>query len=191
MPPDREANDLTKTPGLTPAYLNGFSPNTDKLSHLLKLGQKALENDTAEVNTLTAEVKTFSADVVGLSGSGSEQVDKIRTAAEKIAKQVKDMTGGVLMVHEMMPVLYVVEAYLKDVLIYAAGIDTSLMERSGLTVPYQDAVNAKSIEELRLEFRTKWARSFVDNDGPTTWIESLEAIGARGYRPETVSEMET
>ena len=34
--------------------------------------------------------------------------------------------------HEMMPVLFVtiVEAYLKDVLIYAAGIDASLMDRT-------------------------------------------------------------
>ena len=35
----------------------------------------------------------------------------------------------------------VVEAYLKDVFIYASGIDASLMDRTGQTVTYQDAVN--------------------------------------------------
>jgi len=58
-------------------------------------------------------------------------------------------------------------------------------------ITYQDALNAKSIEELKLKFRPKWARRFVDNGGPTKWIESLKAMGATGYRPETVSHMET
>jgi hypothetical protein len=120
--------------------------------------QKAVENHTAEV-------KTVSAGLVGLSGTGSEHVDKIRTIAEELLKQVTDLTGGVLIVHEMMPVLFVtiVEAYLKDVLIYAAGIDTSLMDHTKERITYQDVLNAKSIEELKLKFRPKWARRFVDN----------------------------
>jgi hypothetical protein len=186
MPPDCEDNDQTKTPERTPAYHNGFGPNTDKLRHLLKFGQKAVEN-------CTAEVKTLSAGIVGLSGPGGEQADKIRTSVKELLKQVTDLTGGVLIVHEMMPVLFVaiVEAYLKDVIIFATGLDATIMERTGQTKTYQEVVNAKSLEELILEFRTEWARSFVDNGGPTTWIETLERWGARGYRPETVSQMET
>ncbi len=65
------------------------------------------------------------------------------------------------------------------------------MERTGQTKTYQDAVNAKSLEELILEFRTEWARSFVDNGGPTAWTRRLEKMGASHYRPETVSQMET
>jgi hypothetical protein len=193
MPPDCEDNDQTQTPERTPAYKDGFGPNTDKLRHLLRLGQRALENDTAKVKTLTADMKTLSAGVVGLSGPVGEQVDKIRAVAEELGKQATDIVGGVLIVHEMMPVLFVtiVEAYLKDVLIYAAGIDASLMDRTGQTLTYPEALNAKSLEEVLIEFRSKRARSFVDNGGPTTWIESLEAMGARGYRRETVSQMET
>ena len=95
--------------------------------------------------------------------------------------------------HEMMPVLFVtiVEAYLKDVLIYAAGIEASLMDRTGQILTYPEALSAKSLEEVLIEFRSKGARSFVDNGGPTTWIETLERWGARGYRSETVTEMET
>jgi hypothetical protein len=180
------ANDQTEPPERTPAYQNGFDPNTEKLRHLLMVLQKAVENHTAEL-------KTVSAGLVGLSGTGSEQVDKIRTVTEELLKQVTNLTGSVLIVHEMIPVLFVtiVEAYLKDVLIYAAGIDASLMDRTGQTLTYPEALNAKSLEEVLIEFRSKRARSFVDNGGPTTWIESLEAMGARGYRPETVSEMET
>src|SRR5207344_1496170 len=110
------------------------------------------------------------------------QAEKIRTIAKEILKQVTDLTGGVLIVHEMIPVLFVavVEAYLKDVLIYAAGIDASLMDRTGQTLTYPEALNAKSLEEVLIEFRSKRARSFVDNGGPTTWIKTLERWGATG-----------
>jgi hypothetical protein len=33
MPTDCKDNDQTQTPEHTPAYLNGFSPNTEKLRH--------------------------------------------------------------------------------------------------------------------------------------------------------------
>ena len=179
-------SDQTQTPEHTPAYDNGFGPNADKLGHILRFSTKATEKCMAELNAL-------SAGLVGLRGPGGEQVEKIRTITEEFVKQVTDFTSGILASHEMMPVLSVtiVEAYLKDVLIYAAGVDSTLMERSKQTMTYQDALNAKSIEELKLEFRPKWARSFVDNGGPTKWIKRLKRWGARGYHPETVSQMET
>ena len=125
MPPDCEDSDPTQTPERTPAYLNGFGPNTDRLSHLLGFSQKAIKSHTDEV-------KAFSTGLVGLRGPGGEQAEKILTVTKEILKEVTDLTGGVLMIHEMMPVLFVtvVEAYLKDVLIYAAGIDTSVMDRT-------------------------------------------------------------
>jgi hypothetical protein len=186
MPPDCEDSDQTQTPERTPAFHNGFGPNTEKLRHLLKFSQKATEN-------YTAELKTLSTGLVGLRGPGGEQAEKIRTIVKEVAKQVTDLTGGVLAIHEMMPVLFVavVEAYLKDVLIFATGLDTTIMEGTGQTKTFQEAVNAKSLEELILEFRTEWARSFVDNGGPTTWTKRLEKMGASHYRPETVSQMET
>lgn len=117
---------------------------------------------------------------------------KIRAITKEVAKQVTDFAGGVLVIHEMMPVLFVaiVEAYLKDVLIYAAGIDSSLAQRTGHSATYQEALDAKSLEDLKLKLRSKWARSFVDNGGPTTWIKKFESMGASGYRPETVGQME-
>ena len=186
MPPYREDNDKTQMRERTPAYDNGFGPNTDKLHHLLVFSQNAVKNYTTELTAL-------STNLAGLRAPESAQADKIRTLTEEILKHVKELTGGVLAIHEMMPVLFVavVEAYLKDVLIFAAGIDTTLMERTEQSATYQDALNAKSLEELILGFRSKWARRFVDNGGPTRWIKSLEAMGVRGYRPETVRQMET
>jgi hypothetical protein len=185
MPPDCEDSDQTQTPERTPAYHNGFGPNTDKLGHILRFSQKAVEN-------YTAEVKTLSTGLVGLRGPGGEQAEKILTITKEIAKQVTDFAGGVLVIHEMMPVLFVaiVEAYLKDVLIYAAGIDSSLAQRTGQSATYQEALDAKSLEDLKLKLRSKWARTFVDNGGPTTWIKKFESMGASGYRPETVGQME-
>jgi hypothetical protein len=169
----------------TPTYVNGFGPNTDKLSHLLAFSQNAITNYMTKLAGLWPTLE-------GLSGSQAPQVDKLKTIVQEIHKHVTELTGGVLAIHEMMPVIFVavVEAYLKDVLIFAAGIDTSLMDCTGQTVTYQDALNAKSLEELLIELRSKWARTFVDSGGPTTWIGSLEAMGARGYLPETVSQME-
>ena len=186
MQPQCEDSDQTQTPERTPAFHNGFGPNTGKLGHILKFSQKAVEK-------YTAELKTLSTGLVGLRGPGGEQAQKIRAITKGVAKQVTDFTGGMLAIHEMMPVLFVaiVEAYLKDVLIFATGLDTTIMEGTGLTKTYQDAVNAKSLEELILEFRTEWARSFVDNGGPTTWTKRLEKMGAGHYRPETVGQMET
>ena len=63
MPPDCEDSDQTQTPERTPAFRNGFGPNTDKLGHILKFSQKATEK-------YTAELKTLSTGLVGLRGPG-------------------------------------------------------------------------------------------------------------------------
>ena len=41
------------------------------------------------------------------------------------------------------------------------------------------------------EFRSKWARTFIESGGPARWINDLEAMGARGYRSDTAERMET
>ena len=40
MQPDCEDSDHTQTPERTPAFHNGFRPNTDKLGHILSFSQK-------------------------------------------------------------------------------------------------------------------------------------------------------
>jgi len=113
--------------------------------------------------------------------------------AEEALKHTSELTGGILTIHELMPVLIVaiVEAYLKDVLVYAAGIDDTLMEHTEQTASYQDALRARNLEDLILEFRSNWARKFVDTRGPARWMKRLEAMDARGYQPDTLGLMES
>jgi hypothetical protein len=173
----------------TPPYNNSFSPNTEKLRHLLNFLTIAVTEYQAR---LTAQVTDVSAKVASLTPPIGE-ANEIIKSLEGLVEAMNELVGGVLVVNEVMPVLFVavVEAYLKDVLIFAAGVDASLMERTEQMVPYKNALNADSLEDLMLDFRSKWARKFVDSGGPTHWIESLEAMGARGYGSDTAAQMET
>jgi hypothetical protein len=173
----------------TPPYNNSFSPNTEKLRHLLNFLTIAVTEYQAR---LTAQVTDVSAKVASLTPPIGE-ANEIIKSLEGLVEAMNELVGGVLVVNEVMPVLFVavVEAYLKDVLIFAAGVDASLMERTEQTVPYKNALKADSLEDLMLDFRSKWARKFVDSGGPTHWIESLEAMGARGYGSDTAAQMET
>src|SRR5437667_6009869 len=56
MQPQCEDSDQTQTPEHTPAYHGSFGPNTDKLQHLVRFSRKAIENHTAQVNTLSTEL---------------------------------------------------------------------------------------------------------------------------------------
>jgi hypothetical protein len=109
-----------------------------------------------------------------------------------LLEPVKQFTGGLLTVREWIPVLLVttVEAYLKDVRIYAAKVDPAIMESSEQSASYAEVIRARSIEELTEELQSRWARKFVDDGGPDRWIKRLSKMGARGYRPETGNEME-
>jgi hypothetical protein len=127
----------------------------------------------------------------------AEMMDNLlQRLSDTLLKPSNQFTGGLLTVREWLPVLLVttVEAYLEDVLIYAAKIDPAIME-SRSKVPYANVVSARSLEELKQELREKlpprWARNFRDDGGPDSRIEQLTKMGARGYRPETAKEMET
>jgi hypothetical protein len=120
----------------------------------------------------------------------------IQKLSDTLCKPIQQFTDGFLTVREWIPVLTVtiVETYLKEVLIYAASMDTSIMESSEQPAPsasHAEVMRAGSVEGLTKELRSQWARNFVDRGGPTRWIERLAKMGAREYRPETAKEMET
>ena len=77
--------------------------------------------------------------------------------------------------YDWVPVLLVttVEAYLKDVLIFAAKTDPSIMESSNQSASYTEVLRARSIGELTEELQSRWARNFVDDGGPDRWIKRL------------------
>jgi hypothetical protein len=162
----------------TPAYNDGFSPNTEKLSHILRFNTKAVQGYFADVKAALSAV------------DAAAQTNP--AAVKRVLSDMLDALNGVLANHEFLPVLMVAitEAYLKDVLVYAAGIDPTLMERSEQSALYNDLLNATSLEDAKEQLRRKWARSFTYGRGPAAWIKSLQKMGAHGYRTETSGAME-
>lgn len=186
MSPFPEHGDEVKKQKRTPAYKNSFGPNTDKLLHLLRFS-------TTATQSYFPQLKAISPTIGALSPADADYVEKLQKVAEESAEQTTELVGGILAIHELMPVLIVaiVEAYFKDVLVYATGIDHTLMVRTEQTASYQDVLSARNLEDLILEFRSNLARKFVDTRGPTRWTKRLEAMGARGYQANTLELMES
>lgn len=187
---DQDSTANVAEPKRTPAYEKSFAPNTDKISYLLEFSRRATETFFPQLADAPNKISGVQA-----TPGVDQNENLIRTVQEvvkEVVKQAEKLTGGILLIHELMPVLIVtiVEAYLKDVLIYAAGIDHTLMARAEQTASYKHIANAGSLQELLDELRGKWARKFVDNGGPTQWMRRLEAMGARGYSPNTPMTME-
>ena len=185
----------------TPAFAI-FESSTDKLFALLQFILHGIRgfNDALE-HKVTPEVVSIAEEIaqVGKAASDQEARDSAVQRISDALKPINHFTGGLLTAREWIPVLLVttVEAYLEDVLIYAAKVDPAIMESSRATVPYAKVVGARSLEELREELKEKlpprWARNFLDDHerGPDSWIKKLTKMGARGYRPGTANEMET
>ena len=169
----------------TPAYDNGFGPNTDKLGHILRFSSMAVQGYTADLKAALSGV-----DVPALSNPGN--VQNLIDIAKRVVSKTSELTAGVLATHEFLPVLMVAitEAYLKDVLVHAAGMDPTLMERSEQSASYNDVLNATSLADVIEQLRRQWAKTFIASGGPAAWIKSLQKIGARGYRTETIGAME-
>jgi len=69
-------------------------------------------------------------------------------------------------------------------------MDPTLMERSEQSASYNDLLSATSLADVIEQLRRQWAKTFIDSGGPAAWIKSLQKMGARGYRTETIGAME-
>jgi hypothetical protein len=170
---------------LHPAYESGFGPNTDKLGQLVKFTGEGVRSYSAAIleKLKVAKAKT---------GGGADQQEGIVAIIQEATEQISEIIGAFQTIYGLMPVLMVtiVEVYLKDVLIYAAEVDATLMKHSGQAASYKQLLNTGSLEEVLVELRGNWAKDFLDNGGPTSLIKRLTAMGARGYRPSTSKLME-
>jgi len=202
----------------TPAYA-AFDSSTNKILHLLKFISHGLHGFRDELETKLAPealriVKEFAQRATGQDEQPSNQQteagtpdavqdlsnarksaeidDLIQRLSETLLKPSNQFTGGFLAAREWIPVLLVttVEAYLEDVLIYAATADSTIMKSSRLTVPCAEVVRARSLEELKKILPSRWSKTFLRDGGPDRWIKKLTKMGAREYGPETAMKME-
>ena len=180
----------------TPAYAS-FDSNTDKLSHVFGFMTRGIQGYVDEFKTKVApEVMSIAREIAqvgkpqGQEASNSAEMrdNLLQRLLDTLRKPSDQFIGGFRTVYEWIPVLTVtiVETYLKDVLIYAASMDTSIMESSEQSAPsasYAEVMRAGSVEGLTKELRSQWARNFVDRGGPTRWIERLAKMIALGIVP--------
>jgi hypothetical protein len=201
----------------TPAFAS-FESNIERLSHLFRFISRGGQHFVDEMKANVApQIERLCTEISRLGrpqhkeGNGQETdsvaheaepaLSDTRQRAEEIGKKlsnileepVKQFTSGLLTIHLWIPVILVtiVEAYLKDVNIFAAKVDPAIMESSEQSVTYAEVVRSQSIEELTEEMQSRWARKFVDDGGPNRWIDKLTRMGARDYDSQAASEMET
>jgi hypothetical protein len=215
---DRVEEPTASSPGgesraRTPAYAS-FSSNIDKLKHILSFLLRGALDFYEELDTKIApeierlfrpqdskeardqETDRGAHDVeqdLPDQGKSPEMPGRVQRISDILLEPLKQFTSGLATIRNWIPVLMVttVEAYLKDVRIYQAKVDPAIMESSGQSASYAEVVRAQSIGELTEELQSRWARKFVDDGSPNCWIKRLTGMGARGYRPEAASQMET
>jgi hypothetical protein len=160
----------------TPAYA-GFDSNTDKISNLFKFKVRGVQNfydelkTTVEprVETLCAQLAESRTEDVRL-GIRREACDAIaHELSEIVLKPVQQLNEGLLILNQWIPVLLV----------------------TTVSVTYGEVVRSLSINDLAEELQSRWARNFVDDGGPTRWIDKLTRMGARGFDSEISKKMET
>ena len=96
----------------------------------------------------------------------------------------------VLLEWEAVMLVTVTEAYVQDVLAFAAERDAALMKDSDQTAAYHEVSQAQSVTDLATELRRRWARNFLEDGGPRRWAERFERMGARGFKPDVGETME-
>jgi hypothetical protein len=185
----------------TPAYAS-FDHNTDKLSHLLKFITRGAQNFHDDLKTNIAPQIEMQCAAISKLGKrqGAEANNQVTQQCTEIAHQISDIvlkpltqfTGGLLTIRQWIPVVLVttVEAYLKDVRMFEARVNPTIMESSEQSAKYAEVVRSRSIEMLTEEMQSRWARNFVDDGGPVRWIDALTRMGARGYDSQASRKME-
>ena len=198
----------------TPAYAS-FDANMDKLTHLLGFIFRGVENFSHELKSsikpkfaeLCAEIATLGRnpetkqidEVTDNEAQANSSAETKRRGAE-LSRQLsnvaleplEEFASGFSTLRQWIPVILVttVEAYLKDVRMFEAKVNPAIMQSSEQAVTYGEVLRARSTEDLAEEMQSRWAMNFVDDGGPTRWIDRLTRMGARTYDSQTAKTME-
>ena len=97
----------------------------------------------------------------------------------KAHAELADAADGTFLLHEWAAVMLVTfaETYLQDVLVECAKADASLLGEAKPVATFEAVNSSCSLDELREEMLYQWARTFVDDGGPTRWMGRLERMG--------------
>ena len=138
---------------------------------LRERGANAKDDAIRLLTQLQADIDRFRADVVREAQSSAE------------ARQTLSRWIAVMLVT-------FVETYLQDVMAEVARIEPEIMNNTKQAAEYDDIINAASIADLAGELRSRWARNFTGDGGPTKWASRLANRGAGEYDPDVVASME-
>jgi hypothetical protein len=171
-----------------------FELNLDSITHLQALKGHELDSIESASSRFAASVTRMIAEVTRLktlAGNSSalpalpleRAVAKLKRSSDRYTRtrQTVHERLGTATLWQVVMLVTCVEAYLQDLLAIAASADPKLMAESQRVVPYSDVISATSLDELASELRAHWARGWLRNGGPTSWISRLEKMGARGF----------
>ena len=84
---------------------------------------------------------------------------------------------------QLVLVVTIIETYLQDVLAECAAKRPSLMKGNQPSFPkvlaFDDVSEIDTVEDVRLEFCTRWSRGFISDGGPQRWIDRLARLGGK------------
>ena len=163
-----------------------FEQNLTMVGHLVDLGGREIRLVKAQA----ARVKKFLAELGDLRTK--QNLAKAVRSVGRLSKTIQPRIERHATTNLWNVVMLVtcVEAYLQDVLSAAAGVGPELVRESQQAAAYAEVIAATSLDELANELRTRWARGWLRDGGPTRWISRLEKMGARGYPADLAPRLE-
>ena len=172
--------------------LLALEENLDSISHMLKLtGHQAalIKTQAAKAN----QVATLALEQRALATNPENT--KFTRSLKRLARSLETLSFRMEGFHtitlwQVVMLVTCFEAYLQDVLTAAATADPELMIKSEQRALYSDVIAAASVEALANELRSRWARGWLSDGGPSRWIERLRKMGARGYPNDLGSRLE-
>ena len=181
------ATPSTPVPTPQTRAMLALEENLDSIMHMLKLSTHEVVMLAAQGTRLGAFVGglglTTKADLAAKPVQAKLVLAKLARSLSRFGKTLETRIDRfqTLTLWQVVMLVTCVEAYLQDVLTTAASVDPELMGKSEQQAPYADVIAATSLEALANELRTRWARGWLSDGGPTRWIARLGKMGARGY----------
>lgn len=182
----RSANSIPFPDSRFEAF-KAFASNLQSLLDLFRVFDAAL--DTVNAGELPRLRKQFEessrrAEQVLQSPEPSRELyfQEMREAAIAVGEHLTlHNTSNMQMSWYVVMIVTATEAYLQDVLVEAAAVDSSLVDDSEQKLTYRAIRKFDSLDALKASARNKWAKSFLNHGGPTAWIKRLRGMRANGY----------